>query len=207
MITKADYAPRAVWLPPAVLVALILALQLGGEGVRSALLYQRELIGAGEWWRLLTANFVHLGWYHALLNVAGTALLVLLCPEPLSPAVWARRVVVIGLAMSLALYAFLPSLHWYVGFSGVLHGLFVLGLGRQAWLRDPVAIAALAFLLGKVAWEMVTGAPLSDEEAIGGRVLVESHLYGSLSALAYGLIFGAFTRTETFRRRRGKDQT
>jgi len=42
--------------------------------------------------------------------------------------------------------------------------------------------------------------PVSDEQAIGGKVLVESHLYGSLSAVLYGLIFGAFTRAETFRR-------
>ncbi|MNC91697.1 hypothetical protein D3C83_80050 [compost metagenome] len=47
---------------------------------------------------------------------------------------------------------------------------------------------------------MVAGVPVSDEAAIGGKVLVESHLYGSLSALIYGLIFDAFRRPETFSR-------
>ena len=59
--------------------------------------------------------------------------------------------------------------------------------------------------MGKVIWEMSYGAPVSDEEALGGNVLVESHLYGSLSAVLYGLVFRAFGGGERFRRRRPKE--
>jgi hypothetical protein len=86
--------------------------------------------------------------------------------------------------------------------SGVIHGLFLLGLVRQVVRdRDLIAAGCIAYLVGKIAWEMYSGVPVSDEQAIGGKVLVESHLYGTLSAVLYGLIFGAFTRAETFRRR------
>ena len=200
MITKAAYASRAVWLPPAVLMALILLLGLGGDAARTALRYDTAAIAAGQWWRLLTGNLVHLSWWHLFLNELGLVVLVLLCPERLSGAVWARRVVLIGIGMSVCLYYLVPRIHWYVGMSGVIHGLFLLGLVPQVRQRDLIAAACLAYLVGKVAWEMYAGAPVSDEAAIGGKVLVESHLYGSLSAVAYGLIFGAFTRTETFRR-------
>jgi rhomboid family GlyGly-CTERM serine protease len=203
MITNADYRSRAVWLPPLALMALILALGLGGEPVRVALRYDAAAIGAGEWWRLLTGNFVHLGWWHLALNELGLLVLVLLCPEPLPWSVWLRRVVLLGLGMSLGLYWLVPSTSWYVGMSGVIHGLFLLGLVRPVLQeRDLIAAGCIAYLVGKIAWELHSGVPVSDEEAIGGKVLVESHLYGTLSAVLYGLIFGAFTRAETFRRPR-----
>jgi len=201
MITNADYRSAAVWAPPLAVMALLLLLGLGGEAVRLALRYDADAIAAGQWWRLLTANFVHLGWWHLFLNEMGLLVLVLLCPERLSPWVWARRLLLISLGMSCGLYFFVPGTHWYVGMSGVIHGLFVLGLGRQIVAeRDLIAAGCLAYLVGKIGWEMISGVPVSDEAAIGGSVLVESHLYGSLSALIYGLIFGAFFRVETLRR-------
>ena len=201
MITNAEYRSTAVWLPPATVIALLLLLGLGGETARAALRFDRAAIDAGEWWRLLTANFVHLGWWHLFLNQVGLLVLLLLCPERLSPWVWVRRVVLIGLGMSGGLYFFVPGTHWYVGMSGAIHGLFVLGLGRQIVAsRDLIAAGCLAYLVGKIAWEMIAGVPVSDEVAIGGTVLVESHLYGSLSGLIYGLMFGAFFRAETFGR-------
>lgn len=200
MITNSVYRSRAVWLPPAALMALVLLLGLGGDTVRVALRYDATAIASGEWWRLITANFVHLGWWHLFLNELGLVVLVLLCPERLSWAVWLRRVLLIGVGMCAGLYFFVPRIEWYVGMSGLIHGLFVLGLGRQVLQKDLIAAGCLAYLVGKIAWEMFAGVPVSDEAAIGGRVLVESHLYGSLSALLYGLIFGAFTRAETWRR-------
>ena len=207
MITNAAYRSRAVWLPPLALIALVLLLGLGGEPVRVALRYDSAAIAAGEWWRLLTGNLVHLGWWHLFLNEVGLLVLVLLCPESLSWSVWARRLLLLGLGMSLGLYWFVPGAQWYVGLSGVIHGLFLLGLGRQVLRdRDLIAAGCIAYLVGKIAWEMVSGVPVSDEQAIGGKVLVESHLYGTLSALLYGLIFGAFTRAETFRRAKPSEQ-
>jgi rhomboid family GlyGly-CTERM serine protease len=208
MITNADYRSRAVWLPPLAIMVVILVLGAGGEPVRLALRYDSVAIAAGEWWRLLTGNLVHLGWWHLFLNEMGLLVLVLLCPEVLPWSVWARRLLCLGLGMSFGLYWFVPQAHWYVGMSGVIHGLFLLGLGRQVVKdRDLIAAGCIAYLVGKIGWELYSGVPVSDEEAIGGKVLVESHLYGTLSALLYGLIFGAFTRVETFRRPRRQEAT
>lgn len=201
MITNAGYRSRAVWLPPAVVMALIALLGVGGDEARAWLRYDAGAIAAGEWWRLVTGNWVHLGWWHLFLNELGLVVLVLLCPERLSGAVWARRLLLLGVGMTLSLYFLVPGTHWYVGMSGVIHGLFVLGLGRQIYAeRDLIAAGCLLFLVGKVIWELFAGVPVSDEAAIGGRVLVESHLYGALSAVIYGVVFGSFTRVETLRR-------
>ena len=200
---SAAYSSRAVWLPPLALVALVLLLGVGGETVRQALRYDNAAIAGGQWWRLLTGNFVHLGWWHLFLNELGILVLILLCPEPLSWAVWVRRLLILSLGMSLGLFFFVTEVRWYVGMSGVIHGLFVLGLGRQVYVqKDLIAAGCLAYLVGKIAWELFAGVPVSDEAAIGGSVLVESHLYGTLSAVIYGLVFGVFTRAETFRRKK-----
>lgn len=186
------------WAVPLALMAVLLLTQLFGDSGREWLRYDRGLIAAGQWWRLLTGSFVHLGWWHWFLNEMGLAVLVLLCPQPLALAVWLRRLVFLSVGMSLGLYLWVPRLESYVGMSGVIHGLFLLGLVPQVLKKDLIALGCLVYLLGKLAWEIYSGAPVSDETALGGSVVLESHLFGTLAALVYGLIFRTYTRTETF---------
>lgn len=204
MITNGLHGSLQVWAVPVVLMALLALLELGGEPVRAALRYDRAAIAAGQWWRLVGGNFVHLGWWHLFLNELGVLVFVLLCPEPISPAVWLRRLLLLGIGMSLGLYFAAPGLQQYVGLSGVMHGLFVLGLGRQVRQKDLIAFGCLAYLIGKLGWELFAGAPVSDEAAIGGKVALASHLWGAISALVYGLVFHSFTRLERFSLREQK---
>lgn len=178
----------AVWGPLAVLAVLSTLLLLGGDAVQQALRFDRLAIAQGEWWRMLSDNFVHLGGWHLFLNLLSLVLLVLLCPELLSPLEWCRRVLVIGIGMSLGLYWFVPELSTYVGLSGLIYGLFALGLGRQALRRDKIAIAACVFLAARIGWEVIVGAPASEQRLVGGSIVGESHLYGVVSALIYGAV-------------------
>jgi len=180
-------SPR-VWGPLAVLAAFSTALLLGGEGLQHALRFDRAAIAQGEWWRMLSDNFVHLGAWHLFLNLLSLVLLVMLCPEVLSPLEWCRRVILIGVGMSLGLYWFVPHLPTYVGLSGLIYGLFALGLGRQALRRDKIAIAACVFLAARIGWELIVGAPASEQRLVGGSIVGESHLYGVISALIYGAV-------------------
>ncbi|MGH8506227.1 MAG: rhombosortase [Stenotrophobium sp.] len=198
MIAEAPQTTLQVWATPLCLMALLLLLQLLGDTGREWLQYDRAQIVDGQWWRLLTGNFVHLGWWHLFLNEMGLAVLVLLCPQPLSPAVWVRRLLVLSIGLSLGLYFFVPRLGTYVGMSGVIHGLFVLGLVPQVLKKDLIALGCLFYLLGKLGWEIYSGTPVSDAREIGGAVVLQAHLFGALVACAYGLIFGAFRRTERF---------
>lgn len=196
MISESAYRSAAVWLGPGMLMALLLPIELLGDWGRAWLQYDRAAILDGQWWRLLTGNFAHLGWYHLFLNEAGLLVLVLLCPQPLPLRVWLRRVVLLALGVSAGLLLFVPELTTYVGMSGVIHGLFVLGLVPQVLRRDLIAFGCLLYLVGKIGWELYAGAPLSDEAAIGGRVVVESHFFGTISALLYAAAFRSFRGQE-----------
>jgi rhomboid family GlyGly-CTERM serine protease len=197
MITNSIRQARDTWAWPLLLMLTLLIAEMFGDAGRSMLQFDRALIAAGQWWRLLSGSFVHLGWYHLMLNEIGLAVLVLLCPQPLPLRIWLRRLLIICVGMSLCLYFFVPQLRTYVGMSGTIHGLFVLGLLPQALKRDWIAIGCLGYLLGKLGWEMITGTPVSDARAIGGHVVTEAHLYGSIVAFVYGLVFGTFRGRET----------
>ena len=177
---------------PLGLALVIFVLLLLGDDAREVLAYDRSALEQGELWRALSCSFVHLGAYHAALNLLGLLALIVLCPQAASELEWLRRLFWLSLGTSLGLYVFVPDLQRYVGFSGVLHGFFFLGLWPLVRRGDLIAAGCLLYLLGKLLWEIVVGAPLSDEAAIGGPVVTQAHLFGTLAALAYAGMVSAF---------------
>ena len=167
----------------AVVLALAIALLctlLQGAGLVEALRFDRAEIDAGAWWRLLSGNFVHLGASHLGMNLVGLALVVSLVWGRFGAAEWAVVTLFGSLVVGIGLYVLNPEIGWYVGFSGTLHGLIV--AGSVADLRHYPRSAALLLLLiaGKLAWEQYAGALPGSEATAGGRVVVDSHLYGAV---------------------------
>lgn len=167
----------------------VVALALGGEPARLALRFERAALPVAEPWRWLSAHLVHLGPRHALLNLAGLALVGLLFEKRLSAPGWAMAATAAAAAIGAGLWFATPELAWYVGLSGVLHGLFAAGAlaewrdGRRSGLWLLVGLAL------KLAWEQTLGALPLTASASGGPVVVDAHLYGTLGALAaYGLM-------------------
>lgn len=184
------------WAAVLLIAVVCLALQVCGNWAQEWLSYDRAAFASGQWWRLLSGNFLHLGFHHLMLNLLGLVALVLLCPQPLPLREWLRRLVCLSIGVTAGLNLLAPQWSNYVGLSGVVHGLFVLGLVPQALRRDRIAIACLLYLAGKLGWEWVMGVPVSDEQAIGGRVVLEAHLFGTLTAIVYGLVFGIFVQPD-----------
>lgn len=178
---------QGAWLV-GLLVAAAVLLSLGKDTARMLLRYDRDaILDAGEYWRLVTGHLVHDSFRHLALNLAGLAGLVALFPRHYS---W-RNWLWIGLASVVAIdVGFVwnePHLEWYVGLSGLLHG--VLTAGTIAWWRfesKALAFALTIVVIAKLAWEQLHGAlPLSGDM----MVIVAAHLYGAIGGALAG---GAF---------------
>ncbi|MBK6323432.1 MAG: rhomboid family intramembrane serine protease [Burkholderiales bacterium] len=77
---------------------------------------------AGAWWQLLTAQWVHVSWLHAAVNLVGLGVLLITFNGWVAKRVLAVALLggYVGVAVVLALDA---GCAWYAGASGALHGL------------------------------------------------------------------------------------
>jgi rhomboid family GlyGly-CTERM serine protease len=172
---------------PVALAVIALAAMIGGDDARYWLSYERHAILDGQIWRVVTGHLTHLGWQHLLLNLAGLFLLWIIFGRLLSLARWAVALLCCALGVSLGLLAFHPELDWYVGLSGVLHGMFVIGAVagiRSGYRAEWLLLALLAM---KLAWEQLRGATPATAELVGGNVIVDAHLYGAITGLLVAL--------------------
>lgn len=179
---------RAWWGLLALLLA-IAAWQALPAALRALLRFEPEAVAAGQWWRLLSAHWIHLSPMHAALNACGLAL----C-WALADASWTlRRLVVrmalLGLVISLLLWAFSPQTRDYVGLSGVLYGLIVWILLPAALLRrERMATLVLAMVLARLFWQSWVGPDPLEEQLIGGHIVTRAHWFGVFGGLAGALV-------------------
>lgn len=165
---------------PLSIIMVSFVLMLGGTGGSQLYRYDRDAILAGQVWRLVTGHFVHLGWRHFAMNIAGLILIWLLFGRLISNWRWVICIIVAALFISLGLLVFNYDLKWYVGLSGVLHAMFV--CGAIASIIDCYRAEALllALLVGKLVWEQLYGALPGSASFAGGSVIVDAHLYGAI---------------------------
>ncbi len=166
---------------PAVLFALALlslVLQALPQGWQALVRYDRAAIAAGEWWRLVSGHLLHLGWMHLALNLAGLGLIAGLFWRYWTAWNFALVFVCSLIAADIGLWWFSPEVGWYVGLSGILHGLLVAGALFAFRRERAFSLAVMAIVTGKLAWEQVTHSSAGTEQLIGGHVLFDAHLYG-----------------------------
>jgi rhomboid family GlyGly-CTERM serine protease len=159
---------------------------LGGESWRTALQYDRGQLGAGEWWRLLGAHWVHLGAMHLLFNLAGVALLWALFARCYAPRQWLWIVLAAMLAVDAGLWFMVPGVVWYAGASGALHGVWSAGGWAQWHWRQPRTAIPLLLLIAKLSYEQLSGTSAVISSI---PVVLSAHLYGALGGLLLPLLW------------------
>jgi rhomboid family GlyGly-CTERM serine protease len=161
--------------------ALLFAPTLLGEGGRQLLRYDRAGLAAGQWWRLLTGHWVHLDARHALLNCLGLALMWALFARDYSPRQWVAIVLASVAAIDAGLWLGDSTVLWYVGSSGVLHGVMAAGVLAQLRRGEREGWLLAAILIAKLGYEHWIGAlPFSGRDP----VVVDAHLYGVIGGAA-----------------------
>ena len=148
-------------------------------GSRRRCAIERTAIAAGEWWRLLTAHFVHLDLEHALLNTLGLVLMWALFARDYRPrAVAGHPGHGPGWRSMPGLWLRDPNVDWYVGASGALHGVMAAGTLAHVRRGDLDGWILAVFMVAKLAYEQLHGAlPFAES---GEPVVVNAHLYGAL---------------------------
>ncbi len=161
-------------------LALLGALACGGESWSEALRYERGAIARGEWWRLLSGHWVHLGPRHLLPDVAGLVLLWALYARELPPRAWLLVTVCATSAIDAGLWWAEPGVQWYLGISGLLHGVWAAGAAVLAARGQRAGWIMLGILALKLALEQRSGASLV---VAGFPVVTVAHLYGAAGGL------------------------
>jgi rhomboid family GlyGly-CTERM serine protease len=176
---------------PLGIAILCIALSLGGDAARELLRYERTALTDLELWRLVTAHFVHLSFGHTMLNVTALAIIAVLLDSVLDSLDWIVATSVAALAIDVGLYWLAPQVAWYVGLSGVLHGILTTGALVLAAARDRFGVIILVLIAAKIAWEQWAGPLPFSELASGGPVVTEAHLYGAFGGVvAFGALHG-----------------
>lgn len=179
---------RAETLFALLLLATVAALGLS-EVAREWLRFDRELIAAGEAWRVVSGHFVHLTPGHLALDGLGLALLLLFFRDVFSPRDWAFALLTGAVLVGAGLWYFSPELTGYVGISGLLHTLLFAGLllsfRHSPWINGIVFVAMSA----RIWQEQQPGYDIHQMmSVIGGAVAVDAHLYGALASLPVTLL-------------------
>ncbi len=185
-----DKASKPGWIFVAAMLAIMVILQLFDF---RDLRYQYDWLAKGEYWRLLSAHWVHVNWRHVMLNAAG----LLLCMSIASPRWLIRQWVVyhliLALGISILFYLRNPQLEWYAGYSGVLFGLYLLA-AIDLYPREKIVALLLAAAISiKVILEQTSDLKLDSSEFIGTPVIIDAHLYGLLLGLTIALVQRAYT--------------
>jgi len=177
-------------LLPLALTLCVTLFALGGSELTAILRFDRlALLHDDQVWRLFTGHLVHLGWSHTGLNIAGLVLIWVLVGHRFDNRQWSAIIAMLMLGISLGLLIFNPTLAWYVGLSGVLHGMLVAGAVADIRSGDKTAWLLLSLVAAKLAWEQMAGALPGSEAAAGGVVIVDAHFYGGLCGLVPGVLF------------------
>jgi rhomboid family GlyGly-CTERM serine protease len=188
--TRGGYGSAGSWAVFAGLGTLMVLLQWLGADAVAALRYERAAILAGsEPWRLVTGHLVHHDWVHLGWNLAGLALVAVLFARDFGMRGWLAILLASTVAVDLGFLLLEPQLDWYVGFSGVLHGLMAAGLVASLLRRvDAVTLILAALLLGKLLYEHRYGPLPFTAGTVGLPVVHAAHTYGAVGGILAGTL-------------------
>jgi rhomboid family GlyGly-CTERM serine protease len=178
---------------PLCIVVLCTLLYFFEPGSSHWLAFDRSQLAQHQWWRLLSANFLHTNLNHMLLNFAGVFLLWALHGEYYCSKHYLLIFVFCALGSSIGIYFFAPRLDLYVGLSGALHGVFLWGAFKDIQHQRRSGWLLILAVWIKIIHEQYSGASAEIATLINASVAIEAHLYGALSGMVligYMLLFG-----------------
>jgi len=179
---------RSLFIETTTYILICFAIYLLEPQASQWLAYYHTGIAQFEFWRLITATFCHTNLNHLLMNLSGLVITLALFMQTFNKMRLLPLIVFNSLFIGVSLFLLESDVIWYVGFSGVLHGIFSYGAMHDIHQQDRWGYLLGGGLLIKVAYEQVFGAEQSTIDLIGAPVLVNAHLYGVLAGILFYVI-------------------
>jgi len=145
--------------------------------------YNRELIIDGEYWRLLSGNFNHTNIYHLILNLGALAVIGGLHYRYYNSVVYTSLILLLSIGVGVGILWLSPSTHLYVGLSGILHGMIIVGAIIDVTKKYYSGYILIIGTIIKVLNEQLFNSPVEISQLIEAKVLTEAHLYGLVTGL------------------------
>ena len=174
---------------PITLTLFCLLTLLAGESATYWLDYNRDSVGQGQLWRFITANLVHLGGWHTLMNLASLWLISFIFLPLLSRNHWIIWFAILFIANISAMHLWLPKLTNYVGMSGALYGLIAACAVAEFRLGVKISGILLVLVGIKIFAPQILGIVSEYDSWLGGTVVEESHIIGYVQGLILGLVW------------------
>jgi rhomboid protease GluP len=174
-------------------IAFLLQLFVGNGTIKSWVLYRlgalvpAAVVIRGEWWRMVTANFLHGGWMHALMNVAGLYWL----GETLEHRLGSWRFAFVYCFCGIGAMGVITYLGWdadpqtiTIGASGAIMGLLGVAISTslRQWLRDRSPA---------IGGEFKSLAAVAVVQLIVDRLTPQISVVGHAAGLFCGVLIGA----------------
>lgn len=185
---------RSLYIETTIYMLICFVIYFTEPQASELLAYYHTGIQEFEFWRLITATFCHTNFNHLLMNILGLIVILGIFINTFKAMKLFPLIIFCSLFIGLALFFLEKDVIWYVGFSGVLHGLFSYGAISDINSNDKWGYFLGGALVVKVAYEQLIGAQQSTIDLIGAPVLVNAHLYGLIA----GVIFYVLMKHKTF---------
>jgi rhomboid family GlyGly-CTERM serine protease len=187
------------------LLVIVVVLTLFEPMSSEWLMFDRSAIDDGQFWRLVSAHFVHLSPMHMLGNAMGVVLLAYIAGRHLNNLLGLLLLTWCVLVVGIGLYFYANYLQRYVGLSGVLHGLLLVAPFISQFYSRRIATYFLVVIVAKVMWEQ---SPFYDDMAmldmIGGRVEANAHLLGVVAGIIFLIFYYGLKKLMLEKRRSGE---
>lgn len=175
---------RVPWLTIG-LTCLMVELYAGPPRVFDVLIFNKNAIGQGEFWRILTGHFVHCSWEHLFWDLLAFVILGAVIEihrrRDLLPSLFLSC-----LAVSLWLFCGEPQLTTYCGLSGALNGILVIAaliLWKQT--DNKMYIMVILATVMKIIFEFTTHLTLFTN--LSWQCIPGAHAAGIFLGLCYGM--------------------
>ena len=151
--------------------------------------YDNHLLGMGlQYYRMITAHFTHNNLFHLLFNLLGLLFIGLLHSRHYKFWQWTTAMLLLCVSISYGMHYFYPHHAYYVGLSGVLYGLIL--IGAIADMLTGIKSGYLIFILviAKLVHEQMVGSNIAIGYLIQIPVAIDAHILGAVSGIIIGLI-------------------